>query len=219
MHLLGTHMIDAAPVLVAYARCLPKGLAFAEISIGRVVTRPSARGMGLGHPLVKQAIAACIDTWGPQPIRIGAQARLKDFYRQHGFVDVVLIGDHGGYQTLLGTVATHINRDWATSPARAHFIGEYYRATEISYPDMLRTKGLSDMQIGTHAGTADTSLMMAVDTTLVRSELMSREPSGVHADGVAGDPRPSTAALGQLGVDLIVDKTVAAIRAALKVRR
>lgn len=90
MHLLGTQQIDGASVLVAYARCLPKGLAFAEVSIGRVVTRPSARGMGLGHPLIKQAITACDDTWGPQPIRIGAQARLKDFYQQHGFVDMHL---------------------------------------------------------------------------------------------------------------------------------
>ena len=140
-------------------------------------------------------------------------------FKQHGFVDVVLIGDHGGYQAQLGTVAMRLNRDWAISPVRAHFIGEYYRATETSYAEMLRTKGLSDMQIGTHGGTADTSLMMAIDITLVRLEQMSREPSGDHADGVAGDPRPSTAALGQLGVDLIVDKTVAAIRAALKVRR
>jgi len=90
MHLLGTQVVDGVPVVMAYARCLPKGLAFAEVSIGRVVTRPSARGMGLGHPLIAQAIAACNATWGPQPIRIGAQARLKDFYQQHGFVDLNL---------------------------------------------------------------------------------------------------------------------------------
>ena len=90
MHLLGTQQIDGAPVLMAYARCLPTGLAFAEVSIGRVVTRPSARGMGLGHPLIREAIAACNATWGLQPIRIGAQARLKNFYEQHGFVDMNL---------------------------------------------------------------------------------------------------------------------------------
>jgi ElaA protein len=90
LHLLGTQIVDGIPVLMAYARCLPKGLAFAEVSIGRVVTRPSARGMGLGHPLIREAIAACITTWGLQPIRIGAQAHLKDFYQQHGFVDMNL---------------------------------------------------------------------------------------------------------------------------------
>jgi ElaA protein len=90
MHLLGTQQTGGLPVIVAYARCLPQGLAFAEVSIGRVVTRPSARGMGLGHLLIKEAIAACNTTWGPQPIRIGAQARLKNFYEQHGFVDMYL---------------------------------------------------------------------------------------------------------------------------------
>ena len=90
LHLLGTQTRDGAPQLVAYARCLPPGLGFAEVSIGRVVTRPSARGLGLGHPLIAQAITACTATWGPQPIRIGAQARLKDFYQQHGFVDMHL---------------------------------------------------------------------------------------------------------------------------------
>jgi ElaA protein len=96
IHLLGTQNVDSTPVLLAYARCLPKGLSFAEVSIGRVVTRPSARGQGLGHPLIQQAIAACATTWGAQPIRIGAQARLRDFYQQHGFVDMGLPYDEDG---------------------------------------------------------------------------------------------------------------------------
>jgi creatinine amidohydrolase/Fe(II)-dependent formamide hydrolase-like protein len=37
----------------------------------------------------------------------------------------------------------------------------------------------------------------------------------VAGDGSAGDPRPSTAALGQLGVDQIVARTVTAIRTAV----
>jgi ElaA protein len=90
MHLLGTQIMDGTPLLVAYARCLPQGLSFAEVSVGRVVTRPNARGQGLGHLLIQQAIAACATTWGAQPIRIGAQERLKDFYQQHGFVDMGL---------------------------------------------------------------------------------------------------------------------------------
>ena len=90
MHLLGTQMVDGTPLLQAYARCLPAGLAFAEVSIGRVVTRPEARGLGLGHPLIREAIAACDATWGAQAIRIGAQARLENFYQQHGFVDMHL---------------------------------------------------------------------------------------------------------------------------------
>lgn len=84
MHLLGSK--DGQ--LVAYARLFPAGIKFAEASIGRVITRMSARGGGLGHVLIQRAIAAAHSQWGPQPIRIGAQARLKAYYSQHGFVDV-----------------------------------------------------------------------------------------------------------------------------------
>ncbi len=38
------------------------------------------------------------------------------------FTDVVLIGDHGGYQGQLRTVAARLNHEWAAgTPARAHF--------------------------------------------------------------------------------------------------
>ncbi len=89
MHLLGTQMLDGeGDRLVAYARLFPAGIKYAEASIGRVVTRQSARGNGLGHALIREAMAALVAQWGPQPIRIGAQARLKAYYAQHGFVDV-----------------------------------------------------------------------------------------------------------------------------------
>ena len=82
MHLLG--MRNGR--LVAYARCFAAGAKFAEASIGRVVTHASARGGGIGHVLMKEAIERLQAHWGPQPIRIGAQARLEKFYNQHGFV-------------------------------------------------------------------------------------------------------------------------------------
>lgn len=82
MHVLGT----VAGQLVAYARCFPAGAKFPEASIGRVVTRGSRRGGGAGHVLLQQAMACLLRQWGPQPIRIGAQARLEPFYSQHDFV-------------------------------------------------------------------------------------------------------------------------------------
>ena len=81
-HLLGE---AADQTLVAYARLVPAGLKFTEASIGRVVTLPAARGGGLGHVLMREAVQALHGLWGVQPIRIGAQARLEAFYRQHGF--------------------------------------------------------------------------------------------------------------------------------------
>jgi ElaA protein len=84
MHLLGIRGGE----LLAYARCFPRGVKFAQASIGRVLTRASARGLGLGHVLMREAIDGLTGHWGPQPISIGAQARLEGFYRQHGFVPI-----------------------------------------------------------------------------------------------------------------------------------
>ena len=83
-HLLGVQGEE----LKAYARCFGPGVKSTEASIGRVAIHPSARGKGLGHVLMAQAIAAVNQVWGPQAIRIGAQAQLADFYAKHGFVDL-----------------------------------------------------------------------------------------------------------------------------------
>lgn len=72
--------------LVACARCFGPGVKYAEASIGRVVTSPQARGSGVGHALMREAVRALQGHWGVLPIRIGAQARLQAFYEQHGFV-------------------------------------------------------------------------------------------------------------------------------------
>ncbi len=81
MHVLGTRQ----GALVAYARCFVAGRQFAEAGIGRIVTHPSIRGSGAGHALVEKAIA-CLSPSSEAPvIRIGAQAHLEAFYRQHGF--------------------------------------------------------------------------------------------------------------------------------------
>lgn len=83
VHLLGSR--DG--ILLACARCFAPGIMFTEASIGRIATRLDSRGTGLGHELVGKAMDLVQKSWGRQPIRIGAQARLKHFYRQHGFED------------------------------------------------------------------------------------------------------------------------------------
>ena len=139
--------------------------------------------------------------------------------KQGGFIDVVLIGDHGGYQAQLKAVAQRLNHDWAATPARAHWVDEYYRITQTAYVQALRDKGLSAAQIGEHAGAADTSLMLATDASLVRQDQYAAAAQGAPGNGVNGDPRPSSVALGQVGVDLIVAHTVNAIRKATTARQ
>ena len=140
-------------------------------------------------------------------------------FARHGFTDIVLIGDHGGYQSQLGAVAAKLNRDWAGKPARAHFIAAYYLATQATFIQALRSAGLSDAQIGSHAGTADTALMLATDPALVHPDALEAAARNAPANGVVGDPRAATAALGRLGTDAVVNASVAAIRAAVAAPR
>ena len=132
-------------------------------------------------------------------------------FRLHGFKDIVFIGDHGGYQKSMKRVAEHLNREWAKTSVRAHAIEEYYTAAEVDFPQALKQKGFKPEEIGSHAGLADTSLTLAVDPTLVRSD---RLQAWTKTDGVQGDPRRANAELGKVGVDLIVERTVDAIRKA-----
>jgi creatinine amidohydrolase len=132
-------------------------------------------------------------------------------FKHAGFHDVVFLGDHGSYQREEKTVAERLNKEWAATPVRAHAIEEYYRASETDFAKLLESKGYRAEDVGTHAGLADTSLTLAVAPRLVRTDRLQSPASG---DGVRGDPQRSSAELGQLGVDLIVTRTVDAIRAA-----
>ena len=132
-------------------------------------------------------------------------------FKLAGFRNIVFLGDHGGYQRDDEAVAQRLNREWATTPVRAYALTEYYRASETEFGQLLKSKGYSEAEIGSHAGLLDTSLMMATDPSLVRPDLLGETKPG---DGAHGDPRRSSAALGQVGVELIVTRTVAAIRTA-----
>jgi creatinine amidohydrolase/Fe(II)-dependent formamide hydrolase-like protein len=135
-------------------------------------------------------------------------------FREHGFRDIVLLGDHGGYQKNMVRVADKLNREWASTPARVHAVTEYYRVVDADYPAALKRQGFRDAEIGIHAGLADTALALAIDPKLVRSERLKSAKPGPE-QGVHGDPARATAEAGQLGVDLIVSHTVAAIREAI----
>jgi ElaA protein len=72
--------------LLGYLRIVDPGLKYAEPSIGRVLTAPEARGTGLGRSLMNQALARCGRWWPGSPVRMSAQARLRRFYGELGFV-------------------------------------------------------------------------------------------------------------------------------------
>jgi creatinine amidohydrolase len=139
-------------------------------------------------------------------------------FKQHGFKDIVFLGDHGGYQADEKNVANKLNRDWASSNVRAHAVTQYYDAAQIDFIRILMSLGFTPSEIGTHAGLNDTSLMLALDPSLVREDRLSKGSKFGSADGVYGDPSNASAKVGMLGVDAIVSQTVAAIKSAVSQR-
>ena len=82
-HLLGR---DDSGKLVCYTRLLPAGVSYPEYpSIGRVVSAPSARKTGIGKILMEKSIEKCLELFGNQAIKIGAQTYLLRFYEGFGF--------------------------------------------------------------------------------------------------------------------------------------
>lgn len=132
-------------------------------------------------------------------------------FRQHGFRDIVLIGDHGGYQHNMKRVAARLNREWAAGPARVHALEAYYRAFSVDYLQALKAQGHADAAIGLHGGLADTALSLALDPALVRAERLPGSAFGA-ADGVVGDPSRASAQAGQRGAELIVGRSIEAIK-------
>jgi creatinine amidohydrolase/Fe(II)-dependent formamide hydrolase-like protein len=125
----------------------------------------------------------------PAPAFEGMLLGAARSFRQHGFRDVVFLGDHGGYLRSLEKVTADLNREWRHTNARAHAPAEYYQAATADFAKLLAGEGFRPAQIGLHAGLADTALMLALDPSVVRRERLGDEP----AAGVDGDPRRASA--------------------------
>jgi ElaA protein len=84
-HLLGWRIENGKRELAAYLRILGPGAKYTEMSIGRVLTTPAARGTGAGRELLARGIEYADHLHPGHRIKIGAQAYLEQFYQSFGF--------------------------------------------------------------------------------------------------------------------------------------
>ncbi len=75
-------------VPLACARLVAPGVAYAEPSMGRVVTTQAGRGQGLGRELVNRVLAHAQIVYPDLGLRISAQSHLESFYAGFGFAVV-----------------------------------------------------------------------------------------------------------------------------------
>lgn len=74
--------------IIACARFYPPKVMYQEATLGRICTSPAFRGIGLGKELMRRSLAEMERFYPGEPIKIGAQIYLNDFYKSFGFVNV-----------------------------------------------------------------------------------------------------------------------------------
>lgn len=79
------YFLKEGKAIVANVRILPKGLKYAEVSIGRVLVTANYRKKGLARELMQRAMTYANTEMDADQIKIQAQTYLKSFYQSLGF--------------------------------------------------------------------------------------------------------------------------------------
>ena len=146
-----------------------------------------------------------------------------------GFKNVVLMGDHGGGQPdAYASVAKKLSEKYAAQGIKVIYCDDVYTKRQADYDKYLESKGLPG---GGHASLIDTSEMIYLgekEGWVRMSEIPNAVgdpvlPRGQRPDptvprknnGITGDARKSTKALGKVNFDMKVDYAVKQIRGQL----
>lgn len=140
--------------------------------------------------------------------------------KQHGFRDIVLIGDSGGNSNGMQKVADTLTAQWKDKGARVHHIREYYESDMWSF-DYLKEIGIKqvpDVKSASRAGIHDDyhyeSIIATVDPRHIR--VKERQAKGLFSiNGVDMNPPEKTIENGKKLVEYRAKITVDAIRKAV----
>jgi creatinine amidohydrolase/Fe(II)-dependent formamide hydrolase-like protein len=135
-----------------------------------------------------------------------------------GFKNVVLMGDHGGGQKELKEVAGKLDRKYASQGIRVVYCDEVYQKAQDDFDKWCAEHGYGS---GGHANISDTSEMiylggtkgyvrMALLPTAIGDPVPAPGQRGEHKinNGITGDARRASAALGKRYFDMKVDYAV-----------
>jgi len=129
-----------------------------------------------------------------------------------GFRNVVLMGDHGGGQKTLDSVAAALDQEWGPKGAHVYYIGDVYYKEK----DQMRAYAAEHkIAVDQHAGYDDTSEVMFIDKDgkWVRKDKLMKDTG---ASGVTGDQTAATLEIGRMSVENKISDAVAQIRSFIK---
>jgi creatinine amidohydrolase/Fe(II)-dependent formamide hydrolase-like protein len=140
--------------------------------------------------------------------------------KQHGFRDIVFIGDSGGNTRGMQTVTETLNGQWKDGGVRVHHVREYYESDMWSF-DYLKEIGIKqmpDVKSASRAGIHDDyhyeSIVATVDPRHIR--VKERQAKGLFSiNGVDMDPPEKTIENGKKLIEYRARLTVDAIKKAI----
>jgi|APGre2960657505_1045072.scaffolds.fasta_scaffold00061_2 creatinine amidohydrolase len=147
---------------------------------------------------------------------------------KHGFKNVAIMGDHGGGQAQLGEVAKELDAKYGPQGIHVYYVNDAYATAQDAFEKELIAKGLP---CSSHAGISDTAEMMylGLDKGWVRKELLATAQGNYVAcegqprdsvaaarprvnNGINGDARKASIALGKRAFDIKVEFAVKQIQ-------
>ena len=207
--------------------------------MGREIVKTIALRLGnaIAMPVLpytpNNASAQLPGTIGLTPELLGAiLERITEQSMTTGFRNVVIMGDHGGGQPqTYAEVAKKMDAKYAPEGRHVFFCDEVYAKAQGDFDKWLQDHGYPS---SSHAGIPDTSTMLYLggDKGWVRKELLptaegdpmpppgqrgrgrSDDPNAPPRknNGITGDARKSTAALGKMAFDIKIDYAVKQIQ-------
>jgi creatinine amidohydrolase/Fe(II)-dependent formamide hydrolase-like protein len=176
--------------------------------LGNVLVAPTIQYVPEGNP--DRARPGVISLPSPAyDLLLDAAARSL---QAHGFTHILFIGDSGGNQAGMRSVAATLNAEWADIDSRVFSLNDYYETGSEHYRAwMLAAFGYDRTIVGGHAGISDTSQMLFVHPEGIRTDRIM--PWGGPSDsGVSGDPTRATAEIGKMGLEFKINAGLAQYR-------
>jgi creatinine amidohydrolase/Fe(II)-dependent formamide hydrolase-like protein len=130
-----------------------------------------------------------------------------------GFRNVFIMGDHGDGQDILGAVAKELDAQWKPRGVRVFYVPDLYFKAKEQARAYESSHGITSHDV--HAGTDDTSELMALDAPhrwIRADKLAPGEGARTAVTGVDGDPTKASPALGDIFLRYKIDDAVAQIR-------
>jgi creatinine amidohydrolase/Fe(II)-dependent formamide hydrolase-like protein len=132
--------------------------------------------------------------------------------KAHGFTEILFIGDSGGNQAGIVSVAKALNAEWKASGVTVFPLTDYYEMGRVTYRAWMEAEfGYEDATVGSHAGISDTSQMLYVHPAGIRKDRVTSW-GGPADSGVTGDPTLSTAGIGRMGIAFKVNAGISQYR-------